>query len=138
MEYKIIYGFCSEKWEKENHHTRLKSLDLLSAELEFCARDVHATHGGHPFCAGCPSCVVIHAWNISNLVKLDTWCSLRNSPLHHSALFPKAEEDITKSEADSRLPHKPGSGSGRGGRNSRGYKPYQTNWPRHKDGKKNK
>ena len=37
-------------------------------------------------------------------VKPDTWCSLRNSPLHHSALFPdavitKAEEDITKLEA---------------------------------------
>ena len=38
-------------------------------------------------------------------VKPDTWCSLRNSPLHHLALFPdavikKTEEDIAKSEAD--------------------------------------
>ena len=37
-------------------------------------------------------------------LRVNTWYSLRNSPLHHSALFPdavfaKAEEDISKAEA---------------------------------------
>ena len=67
-------------------------------------------------------------------VKLDTWCSLRNSPLHHSALFidaviATAEEDIAKFEADDCPPPPPGSGSGRGGGHNGGRcQPYQSNW----------
>ena len=67
-------------------------------------------------------------------MKLDT-CSLWNSLLHHSALFPiaKAEKDITKSKADALPPF-----SSRGGRISGHYQPDQTNWSRRKDANKNK
>ena len=69
-------------------------------------------------------------------VKPDTWCSLRNSPLHHSVLFAdvaiaKAEEDITKSDTDTpNLVPVPVLSV----KNSH-FQPYQVNWNRGKNNK---
>ena len=43
-------------------------------------------------------------------VRLDTWCALRNNPLHHTSLFQdkitaKADEDIAKSKVDLHSPN---------------------------------
>ena len=91
---------------------------------------VHSAHGRHPFVQDANMTILHRESYIEYLkpgVKLDTWCSLKNSPLH-SALF----SDSVIAKADRTLQNLrliPVLHS------SRYYQPYQTNWPRCKDGK---